>query len=192
MSLIPADAPAPVLPRRRQVLFGTAFAAAGWAILILTLVGLYLEARSGQRSLWLSENNIPLTQPNVQFGTLLIGAVSAQWAVYSMRRDDRGHTYLALAITMMMGLAFINQTWFLMGEVGLMMSQAEGPYFYGVVGAHLAMVGAAILYLAVVTLRALGGNFSSRNTDAVSSAALFWHVNVALYSVLWLAVYIMK
>jgi heme/copper-type cytochrome/quinol oxidase subunit 3 len=192
MSLIPATAPAPVLPRRRQVLFGTAFASAGFAILILTLIGLYLEARAGDRALWLSENNIPLTQPNVQFGTLLIGSVMAQWAAYSISRDDRGHTYLALGITILTGLAFINQTWFLLSEVGMLVTQAEGPYFYAVVGSHLAMVGAALLFLGAVTLRALGGNFSSRNSDAVSAAAMFWHVTVALYSVLWLAVYIMK
>jgi len=41
-------------------------------------------------------------------------------------------------------------------------------------------------------IRTLGGQFSSRLPDGVSAAALFWHVSVALYSVLWLAVYIMK
>jgi heme/copper-type cytochrome/quinol oxidase subunit 3 len=192
MRLIPATAPAPVLPRRRQVLYGSAFAAGGFAIMILSLVGLYLEARSGQRSLWLSENAIPLTQPNVMFGTLLIGSVTAQWAVYSLARNDRGHSYLALAITLLMGLAFINQTWFLLGEIGLGMNQAEGPYFYAVVGSHLAMLGAALAFWAVTGVRALGGSYSSRNPDAVSAAALFWHVNVALYAVIWLAVYIMK
>ncbi len=192
MRLIPASAPAPVLPRRRQVLYASAYAAAAFAMLTLTLVGMYLEARSGQRALWLSENNIPLTQPNMLFGTLLIGAVTAQWAVYSIARDDRGHAYLAIAITLLMGLAFINQTWFLMTEVGLGMAQAEGPYFYAVVGSHLAMLIAAIGFFAITGLRALGGSWSSRNPDAVSAAALFWHVNVAVYAVVWLAVYIMK
>jgi heme/copper-type cytochrome/quinol oxidase subunit 3 len=79
-----------------------------------------------------------------------------------------------------------------MTEVGLGMNQAEGPYFYAVVGAHLAMLIGGLIFVALTAVRALGGSYSSRNSDAVSAAALFWHVNVALYSVIWLAVYIMK
>jgi heme/copper-type cytochrome/quinol oxidase subunit 3 len=76
--------------------------------------------------------------------------------------------------------------------VGLGLRQAEGPYFYSLIGSHLAMLGAALLFVAVTAVRALGGSFSSRNSDAVSATALFWHATVALYGVIWLAVYIMK
>ena len=113
-------------------------------------------------------------------------------AISGSQRWPRWLGYYLFTGMLVSGLAFINQTWFLLGQVGMMLSQAEGPYFYAVVGAHLAMAGAALIFLAVDTLRSLGGNFSSRNSDPVSAAALFWHVNVALYSVLWLAVYIMK
>jgi len=54
------------------------------------------------------------------------------------------------------------------------------------------MLGAALVFLALTGFRALGGSYSSRNSDAISAAGLFWHVTVALYAVIWLAVYIMK
>jgi heme/copper-type cytochrome/quinol oxidase subunit 3 len=191
MSVIPAGVAASSPPRRRQVLFGTAFAAAACAMLIIALVGAYLEARSASVT-WLNANNIPLTQPTMQLFTLLMSAVTVQWVVYAIARDNRSHAFLASAITIVLGLAMINQTWFLFTQIDLPMASAEGPYFYAVTGAHLAMVGAAILFLGLNTLRALGGAMSSEYPDGLSASALFWHVTVALYGVIWLGVYVLK
>jgi heme/copper-type cytochrome/quinol oxidase subunit 3 len=192
MSVIPAGVAAPHPPRRRQLLFASAFASAASALLILTLVGAYLEARSGAGGQWLASNNIPLTQPTMQLFTLLMSSFTVQWVVYAIARDNRTHAYLASAITLVLGLAVLNQTWFLYTQVELPLSSVEGPYFYAVTGAHLAMLGAAILFLGLNALRALGGAMSARNPDGLSAAALFWHVTVALYGVIWLGVYVLK
>ncbi|MFN8050067.1 MAG: cytochrome c oxidase subunit 3 [Acidimicrobiales bacterium] len=192
MSLIPANLTAPPLPRRRQQLFGTTFVAVAVAMFELALVGMYLAERAGHRNVWLKENAIPLTQPNMQFGTLILGSIFIQWAVWAIARNERGQAYMALGATLLMGAAFLNQTTFLWKTIGLRMSQAEGPTFYAVTGAHFMIVVAALAYIVLMGIRALGGQYSSRLPDGVSSAALFWHVSVALYSVLWLAVYIMK
>ncbi len=192
MSVIPIEAPPAILPRRRQLLFGTGLGVAAIAMFFLTLLGLYLSARHGHRAVWLKQNNIPLTQPTMQLFTLLMSSVTMQWAVYSIARDDRGHAYLALGITTLFGLAFINQTWFLYVMVGLKMSQVEGPSFYAITGAHLAMLVAALLLVLLTGIRALGGSMSSRHPDAMSATAIFWHGMVALYCVIWLAVYVMK
>ena len=40
--------------------------------------------------------------------------------------------------------------------------------------------------------RTLGGQFSSRQPDGIAAAAVFWYACVALYVVVWFAVYIMK
>ncbi len=191
--LIPNEAPPAALPRRRQLLFGASFGAAGWAMLILTLLGVYLAARSGNRALWLDGKTLQLTQPNVQLATLIMSSFTIQWAVYSIARDDRGHAYLALGITAMLGLAFLNQTWFLYSQTGIRLdADKEGAVFYALTGAHLAMVGCGVIFVALMSIRALGGSFSSRYPDGLSAAALFWHVTVALYTPIWLAVYIMK
>jgi heme/copper-type cytochrome/quinol oxidase subunit 3 len=192
MSVIPADVAPSVPPRRRQLLFGTAFAAAACAIFLLTLVGSYLEARHGAGSQWLSQNTIPLTQPTMQLFTLIMSSFCVQWVVYAIARDNRTHAYLAAAVTLILGLAVINQTWFLYTQVGLPLTSQEGPLFYAITGGHLAMLGAAILFLGLNTLRALGGAMSSRYPDGLSAAALFWHVTVALYGVIWLGVYVLK
>ncbi len=191
MSVAQIELPPAVLPRRRQLLFGTAFAAAGSAMFLFTVLGQYLNARAASDA-WLAEHSIPLAQPNVVLFSLLMSAVTAQWAVYSIARDDRGHTYLAIAMTLMFGLAAVVQTWFLFTLVGLGVDEAEGGVFYALTGGHLAMVIAGLIFFAIVGLRALGGSYSSAYPDGVSAAALFWHVTVGLYMVVWLAVYIMK
>src|SRR5262245_51243964 len=99
-----AELPPPVLPRRRQLLFGSAFAAAAAAMYMFTVLGQYLNARHVAGDVWLSEHNIPLAQPNVILFTLLMSAVTMQWAVYAIARDDRGNAYLATGMTLMFGI----------------------------------------------------------------------------------------
>ena len=196
MTLIPATLTPPVLPRRRQLLFGTAFASVAVAMFLLTLVGMYLSARHAHAGQWLATgpgaNVIELTQPVMQLATLLMSAVMMQWAVWAIARDERGQAYLALGITVLMGLAFLNQSSFLWEQAAVKMSQPEGPLFYAVTGGQFAITIAAIGFVILMAFRTLGGQFSSRLPDGVSAAAMFWHVNVALYAVVWYAVYVMK
>ncbi len=196
----PSAAPAPAssapppahLPRRRELLFGTAFATAGVVMALVTLIGTYVATRDAAGAAWLADNTIPLTQPNMQLVTLGMSVVTMQWAVFSINRDDRNHTYLALGVTILLGAAFINQTTFLYREVGLMMSQPEGPLFYAVTAGHLAMVATGVAFILLMAFRALGGQYSSRQPDGISAAAVFWYAACALYGVIWFAVYIQK
>ena len=170
----------PAQPRRRELLIGTAFATGGVVMLIATLVGAYLSARTGVGAArWLLNNNIPLTQPNMMLLTMAMSAVTMQWAVYSINRDDRTHTYLALGVTLLFGFAFINQTSFLYNQAAVTIQQQEGPLFYAVTGSHLAMVGAAMVFMVLMAFRALGGQFSSRQPDGISAVAIFWQATVA-------------
>lgn len=182
--------PAPQ-PRRRELIIGTAFGTAGAVMVVATLIGAYLAARSGAAE-WFSANDIPLTQPNMQMVTLAMSVVTMQWAVYSIARDDRPHAYLAIGVTLLLGAAFVNQTSFLYDQAGVTMSQPEGPLFYAVTGSHLAMVLAAMAFLVLMGFRALGGQFSSRQPDGIAAAAVLWDAAVAVYAVIWFAVYIQK
>lgn len=184
--------PAHTAPRRRELLFGTAFATSGIVILIMTLVAAYIAARNAGGAEWLAANEIPLTQPNMQAFGLALSVITMQWAVYSINNDDRTNTYVALTATLVLGAAFVNQTIFLWKFVGITGDQAEGPLFYAVTGSHVAMVLAAMVFLLFVAFRALGGQYSSRNPDGIAAAAVLWDAAVALYVVIWVAVYIMK
>jgi heme/copper-type cytochrome/quinol oxidase subunit 3 len=61
-----------------------------------------------------------------------------------------------------------------------------------VTAGHLAMVVAGMIFMALMGFRTLGGQFSSRMPDGISAAAIFWYATVALYAVIWFAVYVQK
>ena len=88
--------------------------------------------------------------------------------------------------------AFLNQSTFLFSQVGMEIAQPEGPLFYAVTGTHFAMVIAAMVMIVLMGFRALGGQFSSRQPDGIAAAAVFWDAMVAVYAVVWIAVYVMK
>ena len=115
-----------------------------------------------------------------------------QWAVYSISRDDRYHTYMAIGITMLLGLAFINQTTFLYRMAGITIEQPEGPLFYAVTGGHLVMIALALVFMVLVLFRVLAGQYSSRMPDGVGAVAILWYAGVALYALIWFAVYVQK
>jgi heme/copper-type cytochrome/quinol oxidase subunit 3 len=178
--------------RRRELVFGTALATSGVVMLMLTLIGAYLAARNAGADTWLAANAIPLTQPNVQMVGLAMSVITMQWAVYSIEHDDRVNTLLALGVSLLLGAAYLNQTVFLFKLAAITADQPEGSLFYAVTGGHITMTVIAMVMVVFVAFRALGGQYSSRNPDAVAAAAVFWDAMVAVYAVIWVGVYIMK
>ena len=193
----PALAPPPEPPRPRVVLVGTAFTAAAVAMGLLALVGVYLAVRAdaiagGQT--WLPEEAvIPLTPPNMSAVTLIMSAVTVQWAVYSIANNDRINANVAMGLTLLFGFAYLNSAAYLYTQMGLGISDSiAGLLIYAVSGTHIAVTIGAMVFLMVMGFRTLGGQYSSRDQEGVAAAALFWHVTVALYLVIWYAVYITK
>jgi cytochrome c oxidase subunit 3 len=124
--------------------------------------------------------------------TLAMSMVTMQWAVHAIVRDDRPHTFVALGVTLLLGAAFVNQSFFLFKQAGVKLDQPEGPLFYAVTAGSLAMIVAGMIFIALMAFRALGGQFSSRQPDGIAAAAVFWYASCAVYAVVWVAVYIMK
>ena len=73
-----------------------------------------------------------------------MSSFTVQWAAWAIARDARGQAYLALGITALMGVAFINQTSFLFKVAEVTLDQTGRPYFYAVTVGHLAMMVAAL------------------------------------------------
>jgi len=189
--------PAPPVQRPRVLMVGTAFASAATVMVFAGLLGVYLSRRDELVSAgdsWLPEDaTIPLQQPNVMLFTLLASAVTVQWAVYAITRNDRTNTYLALGLTFVFGVAFLNMQSYLytLMEFDITANQ-QAVLVYAISGAHVVMVVVAMVFVALMAFRALAGQESRRQHDGISAAALFWHATVLVYAVIWLAVYVTK
>ena len=189
--------PAPPVERPRVLLVGTAFAAAASFMVFLGALGVYLLARSTiieGGSTWLPQGvTIPLQQPNTIFMTLLLSVVSIQWAVNAISRNDRPHAFLALGLTLLLGAASIVMTTYLWSLMKLNVSGGlQGVLIYSITVGHVIMLGIAMVFVALMSLRALGGQFDSRQHDGVTAAALYWHTMVFVYALIWLIIYVTK
>jgi heme/copper-type cytochrome/quinol oxidase subunit 3 len=188
----------PAPPRRpRVLLIGSALAAGASALTILTMLAVHLAIRGdlvarGQDTLP-EGATIPLTPGTMNMGTLLMAAITAAWTVYALRNQDRPHAYLALSLTLLLGIASIVQTAFLYEEMGLVIAESpQALLIYAISGAHIAMTVAGLAFLAVMGFHALGGQLTGRDADAMSAATLYWYATVAVYAVLWYGIYVTK
>jgi heme/copper-type cytochrome/quinol oxidase subunit 3 len=201
MAAVTASPLATALPpgarRPRVLLVGASLGAVASAVGILAMLAVYLRTRAdniANTGTNLPEGVVlPLTPGNMGLVTLAMAAVTMAWAVYALRNDDRPHAYAALGLTLVFGVAFINSTVYLYQQLAA--SPTSAPIvglLYAVTAAHLVMVVVGMLFAAVMAFQALGGQLTGRDAEGMSAAALYWYVTIAVYTVLWYAIYITK
>ena len=192
-----ATAPPPEPRRPRLLLIGAAFGSVASALVVLSTLAVYLQLRgdflAGGGKAAPDDFVLPLTPGGMGMVTLLMSLVSVSWAVWSLRRDDRPHAYLAVGLTLLFGIAFVNVTVYLYQQLTLPLTfSGLGGLFYVVTGAHLVMVVVGMVFVAAMGFQSLGGQLTGRDADGMSAAALYWYVTVAVYGVIYYGIYITK
>lgn len=190
-ALTAGPAPAP----RRQMLVGATFA----AMAILMLVGgqLAIWALKRSEAIDAGESWLPsgVVIPEVPSNVMLIAFAAvcsfAQWAVYSAKRNDRGHTVFALGATAFVALLVVNAQAFVYSRMDL--SVDDGPYgsmFFTVTGTFVALMIAGITFSAVAAFRYLGGR--TRDREILTAHAIIWYAMAAAFAAIWFVVYVTK
>ncbi len=194
----------PAPPRRPRVLLvGTTLAAAASIALFGGLLAVYFAIRvdfTAGGDPWLPDGaTIPLSPGNMTMVTLVMSLVTAQWAVHAGKQRDRGHAYFAIALTVLLGIAHVVQIGFLWTEWSLPLNAPAGEVstpqavlLFTILGLHIAMVAAALIFLTLMFMRSLGGQFTGRDVEGLSAAALYWYVTVAIFTVIWYGILIVK
>ncbi len=194
---IPSEVAPPTPARPRLLLYGTGFACVAAMMLMAGLIGIYVRTRAeviATGEVWLPSGvTIPLTQPNMMAITMVFSVFIMIWAIQSIGLGDRAMAYVALGLVLLMGFSVIAQTAYLFTIMELPIADdPRGPLIYGVIGTHLAILGAAMVFVAVMTLRALGGEYSAKDREGVHAAGMFWYLTVFLFMVVWFTIYITK
>lgn len=183
----------PAAPRR-QLLMGTVLACVAGTMLLGGMLAVWALLRervvdTGGR--FPIDYIIPEVASNVMLITIWSLCLFAQWAVYSGNRGDRAHTALALGVTGLLAIAFINAQAFIYVDMGVAIREDYyGALFYGVTGTVLAIVVAGLVFTTVAAFRALAGRI--RDTEVLSAHALYWYFVAAAYSAVWFVVYVTK
>jgi heme/copper-type cytochrome/quinol oxidase subunit 3 len=192
--------PAPAPSRARSQFVGTAFACAAGLMYFGGLLSVYAKMRhnaGGTSASWLPKKvSIPEIPSNTMLITLVLASITAQWAVYAMRRGNRRDTTIAMGLTGLFGVAVINAQAFIYSQMKLPIHSADGKafnvLFYTMTGSFLFALMIGLGLAAITAFRSLGGRFSPTETEGVSSTALYWHFLTTAFAAVWFFVYVTK
>jgi cytochrome c oxidase subunit 3 len=195
--VIPELAGAAAPARPRVLVTGTVVASAAVAMVFAGMLAFYAHTRAAAieaEGSWLPEGvTLPLPPANMALITLVMSLVIMQWAVYAIANDDRRSTYIALGLSVLMGVAYINEICFYFTQMGdLTVDQPVGLLIFGITGTHLALAGIAIVFVLLMAFRTLGGQYSARDHEGIVAATLFWYVMVAVYAAIWFTIFVTK
>lgn len=123
--------------------------------------------------------------------TAVLLAALAAWATHALRSDDRRQAQVGSALTLLVGLAFLNAIWY----VGATIGHGPGENAYALlVHAFVVVVGVltvASLALNVATLlRIAGGQVSAQQPEMAVAAAWAWYFTTAAWMIAFFTVYV--
>ena len=175
---------------------GTGSRALGWwgmtwliateAALFAYLLFAYFYLASAAQTRWPPSGppELSLALPNTF--VLLASSAALLWAERGMDRDRPGRLRLGLAVTILLGAAFLVVQGFEYHRAAFSPStDAYGSLFFTITGLHGAHVLVGLLMNAFALAMALAGPLTRARRVAIHNAALYWH----FVDVVWLVVF---
>lgn len=189
--------PAPSPARPRTLFVATALVCAAGTALFAGMLGLYLslrDAAGGTTADWVPKGvDMPDVAVNTMLITMLGGCVIAQWAVYAISRDNRRDTTIALAVLAVLGVAVVNAQVYVYNALGLGVGDDRySMLVYAITGTFLVALLFGIIFALLMAFRELGGRYSAKDHDGITSLALFWYFLTLAFAGVWYVIYTLE
>ncbi len=141
---------------------------------------------------WPAEgDHLPKLIAGVNTAILVSSSLTMHWALESVKSDNRRGLQAGMLTTFLLGSTFLFVQINEYVHVGFApQDSAQGTIFYGLTGLHGAHVFIGLTLLAVVTLRAFRGHFSSAEHHGVEVPGIYWHFVDVMWIVVYTTVYI--
>ena len=165
---------------------GVLVGAAGGATMVGALIAAYVNLRSLAPA-WPPKG----VRTDTYLGailliTLLLSAALVEWAPAALRRAQDRQTKAALALTALLGLAFVNGAWYTGSQFRFGADDhAYATLAYAMVGLCGVFAAVGVIALLAALAKVAGRQVGPRDGDVVRAAAWYWQFVV----VSWLAVY---
>lgn len=182
---LPSGAPPPAPPRVTLRAAALVTTVAG-AMVFAGLVAAYLAVRASTGAFPPRDVNFDYYTATTLMITLLLSAVTIEWAAYAVRNDMRGQATVGMALTLGLGVAYLNGLTYLIH--GLKFGPGAHPYgtlVHAMMLASLVNVLVGLGNLVLTTLRHIGRQVSLENYDILRATAIHWH----FVTLAWIAVY---
>jgi len=137
---------------------------------------------------------LPVFVTGLNTFVLMTSSAALLVAMAAFRRRDRARLVRGLALTAALGglfLAVQGYEWARLIQYGLhVTSGAYGATFYTLIGLHAAHVIGALVWILAALRLASHGRFLDGRAGVLRACAIYWHFVVALWPVLYVAVYL--
>jgi len=161
------------------------------SVFFVTLLVAYATLRD--EVIWnVSHTFTRLTIPLINTAVLLTSAIMAWSSTRAIRRDNKDLLGNGLLSTLLLGLIFVIGQIYEFSHAGLQIDDPSfGGVFFTLMGFHAVHVLAGVVFLALNYVRATLGDFSARRHEAVELGNWFWYYVVAVWAVLFVALYLL-
>lgn len=124
---------------------------------------------------------------------LIISSITVQMAVMQIKKGNQTGLIWFLFISVVLGAIFLVMQLYDYAQLHFRADDTVfGSTFYTLTGFHgLHVLGGAI-FMGVVLLRALGGQFSAKHHDAVEATSMYWHFVDVIWVVLFTILYVIE
>lgn len=176
--------------------WGMIFFIASEALIFANLIAayLYLEIRNGTWTLPSGEH-LDVILPAINTVILLCSSIPARIAGAGAAAGNRGRLVGGLIGTIILGTIFlggqvVEYSGLLSGGFNLSY-KTFGSAFYTLTGFHGLHVTIGLIFLIIVLVRALRGDFSAKKHFAVEAGELYWHFVDLVWIVVFSTVYLL-
>ena len=131
--------------------------------------------------------------PAISTGILVLSSITVQWAVWQIQKGNQSGLIWGLFVSLALGIVFLAAQLFDYTQLHFRADDTiYGTTVYTLTGFHGAHVAGGALFIAVVAVRALGGQFTAENHEAVEAASMYWHFVDVVWIALFTVLYIIK
>lgn len=161
----------------------------------VAFLGAFLVFRGGSID-WppLGQPRLPIAITGVNTIILLASGFTMFRALLNIRVGNAGGFAKQLLLTAALGTTFLliqGSEWLRLVGFGLTMSSSVyGSIFYTLIGCHALHVLGAVLWLAVINLRARQNRYTAESHLGPQLCAMYWYLVVGLWPVLYAVVYL--
>ena len=129
---------------------------------------------------------LPKLIAGINTAILLSSSFTMHWALEAVKSDNRWGLKAAMLTTFLLGATFLFVQINEYVHIGFSpQDHAQGTIFYGLTGLHGAHVFIGLTLLAMVTVRAFRGHFSSAEHHGVEVPGIYWH----FVDIMWIFVF---
>jgi cytochrome c oxidase subunit 3 len=134
---------------------------------------------------------LELALPLIATIILVASSFTIQYAVMQIQRGNRTGLITWLFISLVMGIVFLVMQLYDYSQLHFDPDDTiYGTTFYTLTGFHGLHVFGGAVFMLVILMRSMGGQFSARSHEGVEACSLYWHFVDIVWIILFCTLYI--